>query len=686
MAQYLNKFKGVIGKVQAEQVLRLLNKKRNTGQIRSVQEFSKQLEDLIRELTSSGLIPSLRLYLANENEKIDPSSYNFMLDRVQDDLEAAFQEARQIDQVQQSHEAIVRDVILKNLRAGIAELEAKISMYEFLGANTDGFDKALFSTFKESKDNRTLRNTQQATVIFEDPRTSELINSSEDALVELIGERLVLPTSTVGYHQIRGIRQIFDLVSPQSEILVEPPGTKIENIIDNQKGTYWVQSLLFSERKEYIKVQLEVSLGSSKEINFIEIDPAIRHEIVLESIHYLDVNNTFVDTGFTETKIDSSSSIKISKVTTNKLLFTFRNDNSTQVNFEYKEGVMPLLDQALSEPPEGLDPSLQAISNDLDEILSSVKIKDLIGLNQKAASSFSGYSFTTGFDNLRVGLASYETRGIYVSKPFENINLGEVGLKVIESRPYLDIDGLDKYTNVTYDLETRQDLAGDAFFSSPDEILMLGSIEYWLIKQDLSVSGNLNKTSIFPILPLGTNRVYHERLVFSEKSSTSKAFNDTGRTIFFTDVTNGNLKVYRNGTEITQTIDWTLDSDVGLKSPNSSERMVARITVNTVSPGDIYTISYDPLESTTHSIPLDLSEYTSPTGLRVIDLVGDMSARLVSGKRVLFDTDNKENEDGTTRIFLSIILRRNTSNSSLSPAVEEYALVAGSKDSTKFEE
>src|SRR5688500_16419153 len=122
MGQYLDKFKDTIGKRQTQQILNLLNKRRNSGQIRTVEEFSQQMEDLIRELTETTLKPSLSLFQAEENNYIDSERQNFMLERVQDDLEAAFEEANNINEVQNAHQAVVRDVILKNLRSGIAEL------------------------------------------------------------------------------------------------------------------------------------------------------------------------------------------------------------------------------------------------------------------------------------------------------------------------------------------------------------------------------------------------------------------------------------------------------------------------------------------------------------------------------------------------------------------------------------
>lgn len=697
MAQYLDKFKGIIGKKQTEQILKLLNKKRNQGQIRTVKEFSEQLQGLVRELTSTVLTPSLKLWLGVQDEVIDSETYNFMLDRVQDDLEASFEEANKIDEVQKSHEAIVRDVILKNLRAGVAELESKISLYEFLNKDLRGFDSAVFSTFRESKEARTQRGDAQASVIFLDPRTNLLIPNTEDATVELVGERLTLPNDLVEQHSIRNIRQIFDSETPQSELIVEPANVSLSNIIDNTKGTYWFQSLLFSSPKNYVKVKLEFDLGAVKEINYVEVEPASRYGFILEAIHYVDGNNVVTDLEVPEIAVESPINVRIKKVATRRLILTFRNENPSKVQFEYGEGSDPLFDQALIEPPEGIEPTIGGVSQDLKEILGSVKMQDIIGLQDVSKTSFSGYEFLTGFDNIRIGLTTYRSRGVYISSPLELENMGEIGLKTIESRPYLDsLDQQIRFTNTTYDIAQDSGLEEDAEttpgYTSPT--YFQGSIEYWIVKQDISAEDILLRTTVFPILPLGVSKIHHERLLLTEKSDPSLVNNDLGETIFYT--VPENVTVYRNG-EILENVSsdplalegWKHypepSGDTADKLPNNNQPMRFRIQIVAPLAGDIFTVTYTPLISTTTSIPKNLSEeYTTVEGLKVVDLVGDLTARVGPGQVVIVGGLGEELEIAKSKIVLKIILRQNTAESSLTPAVEEYTLVSGYKDETKF--
>lgn len=697
MAQYLDKFAGTIGKRQAQQILNLLNKQRNTGQIRSVKEFTTKLEDLMRELTSTELQPSLRMWAGEQAEDIDSESYNFMLDRVQDDLEAAFEEAGNIDEVQRSHEAIIRDVILKNLRAGVAELESKVDLFEFLNKDTRGFDSAIFSTFRESKEERTQRQGSVAQVLFRDPRElSELVPTSQDATVELVGERLVLAVNDNSQHTISDVRQVFDSESPQSELLVEPPGSNLRNMIDNTRGTYWVQSLLFSEKKHFVKVKLEFKLGSIKEINYIEIEPASKFGFILEAVHYVDGNNVVTDLEVPEREIGSDAAIKFKKVATDRVILTFRNENARYTEFEHNQNAQPLFSQALDEPPLGVQPTPESISKELDEAIGSEKIKAVVGVQSVSKDRFGGWEFVTGVDNVRIGIAEHEERSIYASAPLSVEGIGEVGVKAMEVRPYIEqSSGATKFTDVTYDLHQQSVVEDDSTLAVGEQskTWFQGSIEYWILKLDLTDTGALARTSTFPVLPLDVERVYHERLVLNDKSDTSLTENDLGWTMFFTNRTDGDVKVYRNGILLEDTtpgvgdpdptdgwVDVTTTAD---KTPNNGAPMRFRIKIVDRLPGDIFTVSYTPVLSSTHHIPKTLSQFDQIGGLNVVDLVGDLSARANPGQIVGL---SDQVEGTTANAYLVIILRQNTAEPTLTPAVEEYTLVAGRKDPTKFEE
>lgn len=693
MAQYLKKFKGTIGKRQTQQILKLLNKKRNSGQIRTITEFSRQLENLMREITSTALKPTLKLFEAEANDFADSETHNYMLDRVQDDLEAAFEEALNIDEVQTSHEALVRDVILKNLRAGIAELESKVSLYEFINKDERGFDSAIFSTFRESQEGRTQRGGIRTRVLFTDPRWGAVVPAAQDADVELVGERLVLSNDDSAFYDITKVRQIFDSDSPQSELVVEPPDSKLSNIIDDTKGTYWVQALLFSEYRKSVKVKLELRLGSSREVNLVEVEPISKFGVILEEISYVDANHVVTNLGITERVLTSPASVRFKKVATDTIILTFRNENPARSQFEHGKGWPSLFQDALQEPPEGITPDVKRVSPELDEILGSAKVKKLIGVDdlpkrKVRRKKFRGYEFLVGIDNVRVGLTVHEPRSIYVSVPLSMSGSGGVcGLRTDETRPYIDEnDGEIKFTDVTYDLDKESSLV-------EDDVFFQASIEHWLVKEDLNEQGTLLRTTVFPVLPLGAERVFHERLVLNEKSDPSLTENDIGTLMFYTSRTDGDIKVYRNGellsdqTEVIGASDgWQYLDEEGRRTPDNGERMGFRIQVLGLVAGDIITVTYTALTSSTTATPNDLSSFDSVGGLKVVDMAGDLSVRTGPGQLMVLDQASAGTIANSIDIYLVTILRLNSANTSLTPAVEEYTLLAGNKDITKFEE
>jgi hypothetical protein len=212
-----------------------------------------------------------------------------------------------------------------------------------------------------------------------------------------------------------------------------------------------------------------------------------------------------------------------------------------------------------------------------------------------------------------------------------------------------------------------------------------------VIRVDLNDDGSINKTTAFPILPLGVDRVYHERLVLNSKSSETLDDNDLGSTMFFTTRTDGDIKVYRNGILIADetgngsaTEGWQDVSVSTDRIPNGAAPMQFNIKVLDRLPGDIFTISYEPVVSSTTSVPKTLTELTAVGGLKVVDLVGDLSARASKDNIIILDRTIATS--GGSKVYLSIIMRQNAAELSLTPAVEEYTLVAGTKDSTKFEE
>jgi len=662
VTKYLTKFNGSIKGRQATQIIKLLEKKKNIGEIRSIDTFSQELNNLIRELTGTLLQPLLKLYIPKQGDIIDSAQFNFMLDRVQDDLIASFEEANNINDVQQAHHALVRDIILKNIYTSLSELESRISLYEILNKNTHGFSQAIFSTFREATGESTVRENS-TTGLFIDPRLQEVILPVENSNIDLVGERLTLPVKQKTNYSIVNVEQIFDESCPQSNNIIETNDNAIASIIDNQDGTYWQQSIILSTAVPYIKSKLEFDLGIPKDINSIEIESISEHDIILEAIHYLNTSNVYVAIPIVEQSIKSFVSVQIPQTQTRKILLTFRNIN---------------YDTMYSSSTNNLtEVSTQARSNSiLDPVISSANVKTVAGITPFNPGLISGYKFNIGFDNIRIGTVQYGSRGIYVSKPLQLEGNGQLGLRTTEKRPIVDFNTNQfSYSSTTYD--------------SVDTNVYLSSLEYWVYKK--STKNKHTPLDVFPILPLGVSRIHHERLLLTQKSDIHKTSNDIGKLIFYSTMTDSNICIYCNGVilpnidnDALATVGWkqTNVNTAANRTPNNSSPMSMNIQIVGQLPNDIYTASYTPVTSTTMSVPNPpYGEFLSETGLQVVDMIGDLSIRCNRGQLITIDS-----QDDSSQYFLIVIQRQNSSATLYTSVLENYTLLGSEKSLTRFED
>ena len=143
--------------------------------------------------------------------------------------------------------------------------------------------------------------------------------------------------------------------------------------------------------------------------------------------------------------------------------------------------------------------------------------------------------------------------------------------------------------------------------------------------------------------------------------------------------------MFWNGTQLTYNINWVDNTTTADKTPDNGDPMAFKIKVLDALPGDIYTVTYTPLTSSTRAIPQNISTYTG-TGLDVVDLTGDLTVRLLPSQIIAVDRGINEADVASSKVFFIIIIRNNSSRNTLTAAVEEFMLVLGSKDASKFED
>ena len=121
--------------------------------------------------------------------------------------------------------------------------------------------------------------------------------------------------------------------------------------------------------------------------------------------------------------------------------------------------------------------------------------------------------------------------------------------------------------------------------------------------------------------------------------------------------------------------------------------MSRAVVIAAPNPNAIYTITYTPSLSATTNLGLDVTSTTN--GLFVeggvgeetvlaTDHVGDGSVLSLPANIYSLNVKRKGVEISKSDFYLSIILRRNTNDVTVTPAVEEYLLMTGIADVEKF--
>lgn len=675
-SSYLEKFRSGMRAVQSQQILRLLNQEKDRGSITTVKEFKDRMLELMIQLQGQTLVPTLQVFLSETSALIDSESFNFMMERIQDDLTAAYSEMNDIDEVLAAHENIINNVVLANLELAVNDLEAQITSYEFLNKNQDGFDSAIFNTFRTTQSGL----TQNSQVIFTDPKTSVISStSSVQALLDTVGEKIVLNAGVESEVTPASVRQIFDFEAIASELNVEFEDSNINNMIDRTNGTSWAQSTLLSEPKDEAGVltKLEIDLGGVKSINFIQVEPLSLYPVDIVGISIVDPNNQVVAVLSDPVEIKSNNKFLFNTLSAKRIILKVRNKNYSLTQFvEKSSSPIPQLSGDLS----GIDASIQSISGDLEELIASPTAISALGVAPFEGAEQSYYEYLVGFDNIRVGLSTFTDVSIYVSKTTKVTELGQLAVKVNEKRPIGAIDS----GSVSYTASTYPSGFTDYFH---------GALEYYVVKRDFSAADALLNSVTLPVLPLGVTGIRHEALILTERSSPTGSTPDVGYLQFFAIDDPANIHVYRNGVELpsadldgSETDGWLAEAALVQDTPDQPLPMRYAVRIQNPNPNNIYTVSYSPALSTTNIVPTEpnLAPYLASTGLRLVDLVGNMGAWLGKDNIVYFKDIQSGLSVAYSTVNLVVVLRRNSANVNLSPVLEDYLLTTGSKNPSKF--
>lgn len=674
---YLHSFRSGLKENQSKQILALISREKDRGSITTIEEFKKRLQELTAFLLDEQIKPTLTLFLGKSQDIIDSTSYNFMMDRIKDDLNTSFLELNTIDEVLAAHEQIINNVVLKNLELAVNELESKITGLEFINSNNLGFNDSVVNNFNTLTTTELINNRP---AVFIDPKTKAVSsNSNYAAQLDIIGEKLILGSRIQSAVTISKIRQVFDNEAVASDKEVNYPDSDINNIVDNTLGTYWVYNTMLSQPpNEGVITKLELSLSTSQTINYLELLPIAENTIELIGIGILDANNQFQSILTQAVPVKTVNKFYFNSITAQKVYLSFRNKNYSYSQYvEVEHTPFNVIQNDLTVNSNSEIIGLQIVSDQV----ADVRILDTLQVsNPEISQAF--YSYLIGFDNINVGFNQFKEFSFFISPSKTIRNLGQLGLYSTEKLAMGSINSV----NTEY-VESPQD---------PTAYLH-GNIEYYLIKKDFDINNKLIDSNTIPLLPINKAQIFYERLLLNEKAAPTDVFPSVGTLQFFTlnngyhsvDNPQGSIKVYRNG-ELLESANPTLGPNATLETDGWTthsyintplQKMEVKIKIQNPGVKHIYTVSYEPALSTIDTVEetQTFNQYTG-IGSSVVDLIGKLNTILSKNRFLKFFNITNGKKISYSVVNLIIVLRRNSANLNLTPVVDSYLMVTGERN------
>jgi hypothetical protein len=671
-SSYLDKFQRSLPSVQGKQILRLLIEKKNSGEIKTLDEFKDNLKQLTTELLAQQLKPTLKLWFAIAGQDISSEQYNDMLQKIGNDLEAGFAEANNVEELIEAHHQLINNVSLKMIRYGLNKLEEQVSLYEFLQSDTHGFDSSLYDTFRSSENMSASRSDASATQLYTDPHEGDTLSVDYDCVVDAIGERLMMGYEEQSYIVPKAAKHLTGASSIRSELDVSFANSNINNIIDGKTNTYWATSILLAAtRSTGAPVEIQIDLPASQDVNFVEIEPVSYYPMRLSAVKYYDANQILQTASLPDKLLYGPARINFNRITTGSLILTFSQENCDEVQFRKRPAEVNFYKAILSG--NASKPNMADVKSTLEAVTtSSFLLNEVFNPGPTYDEQAKYFEYVVGFDNIRVGFSKFLDRSIYVSKKKTVFDPGVISLRTEEWRP-LQSSSSNTITLTEHQYPARSTLWDNTFHH--------GIVEYWLLIQSFTAGGTLIATDYVPVLPLGATRIYHERMIFTQRSTSSYLNYNSGSLIHYTANNEGDVFLYKNGVLLSYGEDWSFDTSSGVNqtNPDGTTRMKRGLKLLS-EPGtlDIYTVSYTPTLSNTMVIP------NNTDLLGVVSLTDGSHIRVGKDNIVLFEQVRDAFVVHHADVSLIVLMRRNSANMNVGPVLEEYMVVTGSRLVNKY--
>jgi len=564
-----------------------------------------------------------------------------MVDRITADLVSGFTEAQNIEDLLVAHRKVYEQYTLAKLKQIIGVVEEKIVFHELLRQNTEGFANMQYNTFTQNA-RSTSRSSSLNQQLFIDRSSNDYIDNKYDAVIDAVNEALELPAT------------VNTLLFTEADVIIEEttathypldfPEAEIRNAIDGTENTFYIKTFLRNDIESVgAQLKLELTCGTLRPLNYIEIYPVSDYPFQITDIEYLDENGTVYSVELQEDSllgvdIYRPTRFHFTEITASVIYITALQPHYTLIDFQGSS-----VKEYPSENFEGTFLQTQVVQDIISSAMEeSAFLVDLRDMFSQTDSDYRVYQYLIGFDNIWAGRLLYSETGIFVSEPFTVSRCRRIGLVADE-------------VHTTDVLENQR-----------------ASIEYWIYKQDFNADGGLIGYTALPIMHEGDSEAY-ERLNLKERTGGSSKEN-TGTLRFqghWGAGTPSTISVYMNGLPLEQGVDFTYPDEADFSLLNYT-----RIAITDPQGGEIYTVRYTPVQYLSGAEDSKHYQRHQPYAYY-------FSENNVIRTHGQIGSEDVEESD----IYLIIIIRHNNNiDKSQSPRINEYSLLVASQDPNRLYE
>lgn len=649
MYKYLEAWRSGLPAIQGAQITEILGQWREDGLIRTEEEYRDALNRLTGMITSTDPVPLVKFFPAILNQFADSESFNWMVDRLINDLINSFNEGEIVTDLLDAHQKVYEEFTLAKIKSLIEDIREEINLHLLLRNNQEGFSNLQYNTFTQNT--RSTPPTDPVADQLYIDRSSRADIKDQSAIIDAVNEALELDASR-GTLLFTGVEENGELTT-RNDFDYPISGSLITNMIDGTRDTFYIRPFYILDENQStdgVQLRLELDCGGLRPLNYLEIEPVSNFPFQITEIEYLDKDGQtsaveLQESGLLGQDIFRPIRYHFKEVDARKVYLTCVQEHFVLLNF---------FESSVTEDPEedidGTFINSQMVQNAISDLVEDDAFlaalqNQFTDVDQEVLL----YQYVIGFDNITTGKLSYglgnEKLGVFVSEVFQVARCRRVGLRTDEVT-----------TNETL-LNRRS------------------SFEYWIYKQDFNAAGGLIGVTALPIMPLTDLKAY-ERLEFTEIGSGQTQPNIAtlrfwGHYGASPPTGDEEVKVYLNGVELTRgpTEDWDF-ADLAILGTVT----YTRIEILSPLEGEVYTVDYTPAQYHPGATTEKIFQRFQPNAY----YKGENNIIFTNG---IIGSEDVESSD----IYLIVIMKHNNNeDDAQSPRLNEYSLLVASQDPTRL--